>query len=133
MSNQELINIFKRYCIKTSEMSFFINIKKSKEYSNTEVVGLYDSLLNYFKDVDFRRFNEEELVQLGFSYWDEELLLASPLLLSLIKDGTVLTTINGDKETVGVDKMSFDSRFGASAYGFTIPELRDYKIGKVIE
>jgi hypothetical protein len=72
-------------------MSFFINIKKSNEYSNTEIVGLYDSLTTYFKDVDFRRFNEEELVQLGFSYWDEELILSSPLVLSIIKDGTVLT------------------------------------------
>jgi len=54
--------------------------------------------------------------------------------LDCLEDGTLVCDINGNHlefdESKGLDK---DERFGASAFGFNISQLRDNKINSILD
>lgn len=133
MRNSELISIYQNYCKVLVSISFDWNDVDKSEYFLNRTQEVKKSFIDYFKDVDFRRFNEDELKIFGFSAWDEELLLCPSWVIDTCSDGTVLTSINGGKATKGKDSIDTDTRFGVTAWGFLFSELRDYKLSNIID
>jgi len=133
MTNEELISTYKNFCNKIVTISYeFTQHRREVKDAEDTMNGLFTSLKKYFEDVDFHRFNFDELKQLGFSPWDDNLILTSPTMLSLMKRGTTLRTISGDIKIVGVDEIDTDTRFGMLAYGLMISNLRDFKLNTII-
>lgn len=66
-----------------------------------------------------------QLKNFGFAPWgDNTKLLLIPLWAwNLIKDGEVLTSINKEDKTKGIDDIDLDHRFGNIAWGFMHPEI----------
>ena len=131
MDNQELIRIFKNYCNQLSVVT--IEMIDHKETKLDRLSKLFKMLENEFKDVDFKRFTSNELKELGFSFWDEELMLAPPWVIKVCKEGTTLTSISGDTKIKGIEEIDTDTRFGMTAYGLTLSELRDGKIENILD
>lgn len=75
--------------------------------------------------IDFHTLTSEELHELGFGKWSDEMpnVFLIPLYLyPCIPDGTTLTCIDGGKYVKGEDKIDLDVRFGCIAYGITVGE-----------
>jgi len=53
--------------------------------------------------------------------WDDKLWLFTPEEYNRIPDGTVLTSISGERVTKGTDYIDMDTRFGHIAYGINDP------------
>jgi hypothetical protein len=49
--------------------------------------------------------------------WRDDLWLLTEAELEVTPKGTVVTSINGKKKTVGVDEIDRDTRFGYLAWG----------------
>lgn len=64
--------------------------------------------------------SDERLLKMGLRRWDEGLLLLPPGMLPLVPNGTVLTTINGEKKIKGTSHISTDVRYGVLAVGITV-------------
>lgn len=111
-----------------------MSVDKDKRYYDEDgIQKLMKSLVSEFKSFDFKTCTKEQLIEMGFSFWDDDLLLAPTWVILAAKEGTEFTTISGETKIKEKDNMSYDTRFGASAYGFTIKELRDNKIKSVLE
>lgn len=54
---------------------------------------------------------------------DDPLWLLTPEELKNIPEGFVLTSIHGEKKTVGIDDIPNDTRFGMLAYGVLDSQL----------
>ena len=76
---------------------------------------------------------EEELLNLGFRWWDEkhELLLVPLKLFNQIPDGTEFTCISGEKAVKGKDPIDDDTRGGLMAYGVKASDALTIFIKKV--
>lgn len=85
------------------------------------------------KVLDVTSKTQDELLALGFRWWDEkhELLLIPLKLFPQIPDGTVLTCINGKKAVKGKDKIDDDTRAGLIAYGIKAADALTIFIKKV--
>lgn len=106
----------------------------SDEFSRSELKSLYAKLIKEFKDVDFTQFTIDELKTLDFQLWDEDIILMPVWALDCIPNGAEIYSINGDKRIYDKNKpLDKDSRFGASAYGFSKSQLRDSAIEKVLQ
>lgn len=106
----------------------------SDEFSRSELKSLYTKLIKEFKDVDFTQFTIDELKTLDFQLWDEDIILMPVWALDCIPNGAEIYSINGDKRIYDKNKpLDKDSRFGASAYGFSKSQLRDSAIEKVLQ
>lgn len=106
----------------------------SDEFCRKQVKELYKKLIDKFDGVDFTEFTSEELKQLDFQFWDENTILLPVWALDCLPDGTKLVGIDGEDITFdksrGLDK---DTRFGCTAYGFTLSQLRDSAIDNILE
>lgn len=136
MENKELIQIYKVFSKQLVNHNFdiinddeFEIIKKSFKKN---IKNLFKMLKEYFSIIDFKRFSSSELKELGFSFWDDQLLLAPAWVIVSCKDGTIFTSINSDTKIKGVDVIDTDTRFGCTAYGFLLSELRDRKIENIL-
>lgn len=90
----------------------------SDEFCRKEVVKKLGSLQKWIKEeYDLTSFTREQLLNLGFGTADK-LSLVPLHLLPTLKDGTVLTSINGGKAEVGKDHIDNDIRWGCTAYGW---------------
>jgi len=106
----------------------------SDEFSRSELKSLYAKLIKEFKDVDFTQFTIDELKTLDFQLWDEDIILMPVWALDCIPNGAEIYSINGDKRIYDKNKpLDKNSRFGASAYGFSKSQLRDSAIEKVLQ
>ena len=106
----------------------------SDDFSRSELKSLYAKLIKEFKDVDFTQFTIDELKTLDFQLWDEDIILMPVWALDCIPNGAEIYSINGDKRIYDKNKpLDKDSRFGASAYGFSKSQLRDSAIEKVLQ
>jgi hypothetical protein len=56
--------------------------------------------------------------------WKDDLWLLTEAELEVVPPGTVLTSIFGDKVTVGTDYIDTDTRFGYIAYGLTSKQFK---------
>ena len=110
----------------------FIVLEGNKKEST--IKKLYNKLTKEFQDVDFTQFTLEELKEFDFRMWDENTILMPVWALDCLPDGTKVVSIDGDEITFDKSKgLDKDERFGATAYGFSISQLRDAAINKIIE
>ena len=74
-----------------------------------------------------------QLKELGFKLWDENLILAPTWVIDICKDGTVFNTIGNEVVIKGKENLNMETRFGATAYGILISELRDNKLSNLLD
>jgi hypothetical protein len=136
MKNEELISIYKNFSKQTVNIAHEIIRNDISSGMTVSTKGSFDKLFEqmrgYFGNVDFARFNTKELKELGWSIWDDNLILAPTWVLDICNKGTIFTTINGEK-VEKVDKLDMDTRFGVTAYGLLLSELRDQKLSDILE
>jgi len=139
ITNDELIRIYHRWCYLIINKSDELLNSDNKEisYFKSELSKTFHQLDEYYKDIDFKIFSINQLKELGFSLWDENLILAPKWIFQFCKDGTEFVTINGSKKIKGIDHIDMDTRFGTTPNGFLISELkieeRDQKISEIFE
>jgi len=124
----KIINNYKNHIINKTAMSFEYE-SWSDDFRLSEIRDAYNTFTDD-NDVDWRLFTKDELVSLGFSAWDEDLILVPLWAYQICKDGVELTSFYGEKVVKGKDMIDTDVRFGCIAFGFTTSELlkRDRKI-----
>lgn len=106
----------------------------SDEFCRKQVKELYSKLVEKFTGVDFTEFTSEELKQLDFQFWDENIILMPVWAIDCLSDGVKIVSLNGEEITFDKSKgLDKDTRFGCSAYGFTLSQLRDSAIDNVLE
>lgn len=108
----------------------------SDEFSRDQIRDLYAKLIDEFKDVDFTQFSSDELKELDFQWFDENLMCMPAWVIDCLPEGTKLTSIDGEEFEFKrpSDKGGMkDTRFGVTAYGFTKSQLRDSKISYILE
>jgi predicted RNA-binding protein with EMAP domain len=123
---------YKHVCVNlVSEIS---NYNWSDSFSVSEIKDTYKSLIDAFSGVDFKEFTLDELKELGFKMWDDSIILMPIWALDCLKRGDVVLSISGKEIIIGdVTTLSKDVRFGCTAYGFSISQLRDAKIISILE
>lgn len=124
----KIINNYKNYIVsKNSQVFEYQNW--SEDFKLKEISDAYNKFIED-NDIDWRNFTKDELIELGFSYFDENLIVMPLWAYHICKDGIELTCISGDKAVKGKDNIDTDIRFGCLAYGFTTNELlkRDRKL-----
>lgn len=136
MEKQLYFNVMKNY--KRMCSNLIANIcayeKWSDEFSRSEIKKLYAKLINEFQGVDFTQFALDELKQFDFKMWDETTILMPVWALDCLSDGTKLVSIDGDEITFDKSKgLDKDERYGCTAYGFNISQLRDATIDKILD
>lgn len=115
-----------------SEISSYENW--SDEFCRKQVKELYAKLVEKFDGVDFTEFTVEELKQLDFQLWDENTILMPVWALDCLIDGTKVVSIDGQEITFDKSKgLDKDTRFGCTAYGFTLSQLRDSAIENILD
>lgn len=135
MDKQKLLQVFKNY--KRLASNLIANISSydtwSDEFSRKEIKELYNKLIKEFQDVDFLQFTQAELRELDFRMWDENTILMPVWAIDCLPDGARVTSIDGDEITFDKSKgLDKDERFGCTAYGFTITELRARTLDNIL-
>jgi hypothetical protein len=106
----------------------------SDEFCRKQVKELYVKLVDKFQDVDFTEFTAEELKQLDFQFWDENIILMPVWALDCLLDGTKVVSIDGQEITFDKSKgLDKDTRFGCTAYGLSLSQLRDSAIENILD
>jgi hypothetical protein len=136
MKKEKYFNVIKNYKRMCSSLISNISSYKnwSDEFCRSEVKDLYNKLIKEFGGIDFTQFTMDELKQFDFQMWDDNTILMPVWALDCIPDGAKLTTINGNEITFDKSKgLDKDERFGCTAYGFSLSQLRDVTINSIIE
>lgn len=137
MTNKELINIYKNYkSLLSTTTSDIVTFKESwsDEFCRQEINRVYTLLMDEFKETDFTQFNEVELKDLDFKWFDDDLMCMPTWALDCLREGSEVWSINGKRIiTLKSDKLSKDTRFGISAYGFKKSQLRDSKLNSILD
>jgi len=122
------INSYKNYIISTNAQAFEYD-GWGDDFKLKQIREAYDKFCED-QDIDFTKFTKDELFELGFSSWDENLIVMPLWAYHICKDGLTLTSIDGDTAVKGKSDIDTDVRFGCIAWGFTTKELlkRDRKI-----
>lgn len=136
MNKEEYLQFYKNYKSSlAAKASHIVTYKESwsDEFCRNEINRLYNSLIDFFKNVDFTIFLEPELRELDFNYFDENLICMPVWAIDCLQVGTKIYSINGESYIVGkLDRFSKDTRFGITAYGFLKSQLRDTKIKEIL-
>lgn len=141
MKNKDLIQVYKNFCYYLSNKCVDINEisnlpgENSSFYTEkiiSDNVDIFNKLKSHFQDVDFTNFNKSELEEFGCRMWDDKLILCPKWMIACAKDGTKFTDINNGSKIKGVDFLDLDTRFGQTAYGFLLSDLRDTKINEFL-
>lgn len=134
---EEYIQMYKNYKAMLSHtVGKIVAYKESwgDKFCRSEINKCYESLVSEFREIDFTKFTELELKELDFKYWDDDLILMPVWAIDFLKPGMEVHSIN-DKEIIirEGDKLSKDSRFGSTAYGFRKSQLRDSKLERILD
>jgi hypothetical protein len=142
MTNKEYLNIYKKYkSLLVTTVSDIVSFEesaipggKSFECLRERLKRAYLLLISEFKDVDFYKFTEKELLELDFKWFDDNLICMPTWALDCLKEGTEIRSINDRKIIIKKgDKLSKDTRSGVSAYGFNKSQLRDSKLNSILD
>jgi hypothetical protein len=136
MEKQKYFNTIKNYKQRCS--SLMANICSydswSDEFCRSEIRNLYSQLIEIFKDIDFTQFTLDELKEFDFKMWDDDTILMPVWAIDCLPDGATLTGIHGNEVIFDKSKcLNKDERFGCTAYGFSISQLRDSKLNNLIQ
>jgi len=69
---------------------------------------------------ELQKIGRQTLLDAGFRYWDENLMLTPEWFMPYIKAGEQLESITGEKVIKGKDPIDDDTRGGLLAYGFRV-------------
>ena len=86
--------------------------------------------------MDFTQFSADELKQLDFKWFDDDLICCPAWVVDCLPEGAKMASISGDEMTWKVPENKNDMkdvRFGVTAYGFNKAQLRDTKIKNILE
>lgn len=129
----QMYNNYKSLLSHTSGQIVAYRESWSDEFCRSEINKCYEVLVSEFKDIEFTDFTENELEQLDFKFWNDELLLMPVWAIDLLKEGMEVHSINEKSIIIkDGDKLSKDSRFGSTAYGFKKSQLRDAKLERIL-
>ena len=108
--------------------------KWSDEFCRKEIRDLYAKLIKEFDNVDFTQFTLDELKEFDFKMWDENTILMPVWAIDCLPDGAIVTSIDGDEITFNKSKgLDKDERFGCTAYGFSVSQLRDATLNNILD
>lgn len=137
LKNQEYLNMYGNYkSLLSSTASDIVAFKESwsDSFCREELNRVYNLLIKEFKNIDFLLFNEKELKQLDFKWFDDDLICMPTWVLDCLPEGTEVYSINGNKIIIDKEtKLSKDTRFNVSAYGFNKSQLRDTKLNSLLD
>lgn len=135
MDKQRYFNVMKNYKRMCSALISNINAYEnwSDEFCRKEIRDLYAKLIKEFNNVDFTQFTLDELKEFDFKMWDDNTILMPVWAIDCLPDGAVVTTIDGSEITFNKSKgLDKDERFGCTAYGFSISQLRDATLKNIL-
>lgn len=135
MEKQKYFNVMKNYKRMCSNLIANINAYESwsDEFCRKEIKELYGKLIKEFDNVDFTQFTLDELKEFDFKMWDENTILMPVWAIDCLPDGAIVTSIDGDEITFNKSKgLDKDERFGCTAFGFIISQLRESKIENLL-
>ena len=120
-----------------SRVGEILTYKWGDQFKVEHIEGIYKSIKNWEIDhgpfkIDPNDLTEEEMVELGFSNWDDKLKLIPIWMYTFLSDEFESQSISGEK-IFSKSKMDNDNRFGCLAYG-VIPTkkiIRDRKISEI--
>lgn len=137
MTKQDYLNYYKNYkiiCVNAVSESTYKSYNKNSDSYLDNAKIIYNKLIDFFKNIDFTQFNEEELADLDFRYWDENLILMTTWALDCLPIDAEIYTINDERIIIDTKtKLDKDTRFGLTAYGFMKSQFRDYKISTILK
>jgi len=136
MDKQRYFNVMKNYKRMCSALIANINAyeKWSDEFCRKEIRDLYAKLIKEFDNVDFTQFTLDELKEFDFKMWDENTILMPVWAIDCLPDGAIVTSIDGDEITFNKSKgLDKDERFGCTAYGFSVSQLRDATLNNILD
>ena len=136
MDKQRYFNIMKNYKRMCSALISNINAYEnwSDEFCRKEIKDLYAKLIKEFDNVDFTQFTLDELKEFDFKMWDENTILMPVWAIDCLPDGATVTSIDGDEITFNKSKgLDKDERFGCTAYGFSVSQLRDATLNNILD
>lgn len=106
--------------------------EKLTEYHNIDTPVFKSKIANYFGKTDYHSFTWENLLDIGFTVWDDELLLIPKYQYPCIIDGTILKDINGGEIVFEEGVTDDDDRYGYLGYGVSRDNLKIINREKVI-
>ena len=136
MDKQRYFNVMKNYKRMCSALIANISSyeKWSDEFCRKEIKDLYNKLIKEFDNVDFTQFTLDELKEFDFKMWDENTILMPVWAIDCLPDGAIVTSIDGDEITFNKSKgLDKDERFGCTAYGFSVSQLRDSTLNNILD
>lgn len=136
MDKQRYFNVMKNYKRMCSNLIANISAYEnwSDEFCRKETKDLYNKLIKEFDNVDFTQFTLDELKEFDFQMWDENIILMPVWAIDCLPDGTIVTNIDGNEITFNKSKgLDKDERYGCTAYGFSISQLRDATINSILD
>jgi hypothetical protein len=136
MSNEKLLEIYKNYksLLSATASDIVAFTQWDDEFSRKEIIRVYHLLLSEFKNTDFTLFSKEQLKELDFKWFDENLICMPTWALDCLPIGAEVWSINDKKIIIQEkDKLSKDTRFGVSAYGFKKSQLRESKLNSILK
>ena len=136
MDKQRYFNVMKNYKRMCSALIANISAyeKWSDEFCRKEIKDLYAKLIKEFDNVDFTQFTLDELKEFDFKMWDENTILMPVWAIDCLPDGATVTSIDGDEITFNKSKgLDKDERFGCTAYGFSVSQLRDATLNNILD
>jgi hypothetical protein len=128
------LNIYKNYKTLSADMisEFASYASWSDEYCRKKSKELYNKLIKEFETLDFTSLSADELKQVGFKWFDENLLCMPMWVMDCLKDGTMIACIDGTEKPFSKETTDRDTRFGVTAYGFSKSQIRDSIIDKLV-
>lgn len=141
MTNKELIKVYRNFCHYLSNKCVDVVVESSLpgEYSSEhskrmtiDNIDIFNKLKSHFENVEFTIFNKSELEELGCRMWDDNLILTPKWIVVCCKNGTKFTSINNEIGIKGINELDLESRFGATAWGFLLSELRDTRLSNIL-
>jgi hypothetical protein len=93
------------------------------EFVHEQLNEAWRDVKNYAEDrrvsvAELRNLTKSQRSALGFSNWDENVVLIPLWAFNYIADGERLIAIDGDEVEKGKDEIDLDVRFGCIAFGF---------------
>lgn len=106
----------------------------SDEFSREEIKSLYNRLIKEFDNCDFTQFTTKQLKELDWNFWNDNILLMPIWAIDCLPDGQLVYSINNTEIIFDkTKKLDKDVRFGSTAWGLNISQLRDSSIDTILD
>ncbi len=133
-TTSEYLNIYRNYKkMMTNLTSQIVTYGWSVDYCMNLIKDLYNKLTKEFDNCDFTKFTSDQLKELDWGFWDENIILMPIWAIDCLPDEQVVYSIDNRErvfhKSIGIDK---EDRFGLTAWGLNISQLRDTSINSIL-